>query len=51
MNDAMTETVASDTDTSRHRPIRSFVVRAGRMSPKQERGLTEGMARHGVAYA
>ena len=47
----MTETVASDTDTSRHRPIRSFVVRAGRMSPKQERGLTEGMARHGVAYA
>lgn len=38
------------TDTSKHRPIRSFVVRAGRMSPKQERGLTEGMARHGVAY-
>ena len=41
----------SATDTSRHRPIRSFVVRAGRMSPKQERGLTEGMARYGVAYA
>ena len=39
------------TGTSQHRPIRSFVVRAGRMSPKQERGLTEGMARHGVTYA
>jgi tRNA (guanine-N7-)-methyltransferase len=33
-----------------HRPIRSFVVRAGRMSPKQERGLTDGMTRFGVAY-
>lgn len=33
------------------RPIRSFVVRAGRMSPRQERGLTDGMARHGLAYA
>lgn len=33
-----------------HRPIRSFVVRAGRMSPKQQRGLSQGMARHGVAY-
>ena len=51
MNEAMTETVDEATDTSRHRPIRSFVVRAGRMSPKQERGLTEGMARYGVAYA
>ncbi len=33
-----------------HRPIRSFVVRAGRMSPKQQRGLTDGMARLGVPY-
>jgi tRNA (guanine-N7-)-methyltransferase len=32
------------------RPIRSFVVRAGRMSSKQERGLTQGMARYGVAF-
>lgn len=47
----MAETVEETTDTTKHRPIRSFVVRAGRMSPKQERGLTEGMARHGVAYA
>jgi tRNA (guanine-N7-)-methyltransferase len=35
----------------KHRAIRSFVVRAGRMSPKQTRGLDEGMARHGVRYA
>jgi tRNA (guanine-N7-)-methyltransferase len=34
-----------------HRPIRSFVVRAGRMSSKQERGLTQGMARFGIDYA
>ena len=34
----------------RRREIRSFVVRAGRMSPKQTRGLTEGMARYGLAY-
>jgi tRNA (guanine-N7-)-methyltransferase len=34
-----------------HRPIRSFVVRAGRMSPRQERGLTEGMKRFGIAYS
>jgi tRNA (guanine-N7-)-methyltransferase len=33
-----------------HRPIRSFVVRAGRMSAKQERGLTDGMSRHGIAF-
>ncbi len=51
MNEALTETLDETVDTSRHRPIRSFVVRAGRMSPKQERGLTEGMARHGVPYA
>ena len=33
------------------RAIRSFVLRAGRMSPKQTRGLQEGMTRHGVSYA
>ena len=37
-------------DALRHRPIRSFVVRAGRMSGKQERGLTDGMRRYGLAY-
>lgn len=50
MNEAMAETAAAATDTTKHRPIRSFVVRAGRMSPKQQRGLTEGMASHGVNY-
>ncbi len=35
----------------KHRAIRSFVVRAGRMTAKQTRGLNEGMARHGVSYA
>ncbi|MGL4233747.1 MAG: tRNA (guanosine(46)-N7)-methyltransferase TrmB [Casimicrobium sp.] len=40
----------SATDGATHRPIRSFVVRAGRMSAKQERGLTDGMTRHGVAF-
>ena len=44
------ETAEERVDISRHRPIRSFVLRAGRMSPKQARGLTEGMTRHGVAY-
>jgi tRNA (guanine-N7-)-methyltransferase len=34
----------------RKRRIRSFVVRAGRMTAKQERGLTEGMARHGLLF-
>ncbi len=43
--------VEETTDSTKHRPIRSFVVRAGRMSPKQERGLTEGMLRHGIPYA
>jgi tRNA (guanine-N7-)-methyltransferase len=51
MNETITSMTDEATDTSLHRPIRSFVVRAGRMSPKQERGLTEGMARHGISYA
>lgn len=37
-------------DDLKHRAIRSFVVRAGRMSPKQIRGLTEGMQRHGLEF-
>ena len=37
-------------DDLKHRAIRSFVVRAGRQSAKQTRGLTEGFARHGIAY-
>jgi tRNA (guanine-N7-)-methyltransferase len=38
-------------DTDLHRPIRSFVVRAGRMTAKQTRGLTDGFPRFGIAYA
>ena len=45
------ETAEEGVDISRHRPIRSFVVRAGRMTAKQARGVTEGMTRHGVTYA
>ena len=33
-----------------HRAIRSFVVRAGRMTAKQTRGLAAGMTRHGLNY-
>ena len=34
----------------KHRAIRSFVLRAGRQTAKQTRGLSEGFARHGVPY-
>ena len=37
-------------DDLKHRAIRSFVIRAGRQTAKQTRGLTEGFARHGIAY-
>lgn len=37
-------------DHLKHRAIRSFVVRAGRQTAKQTRGLTEGFARFGIAY-
>lgn len=40
-----------DKRTKHHRPIRSFVVRAGRMTAKQTRGLDEGFARHGLTYS
>jgi len=35
----------------RHRPIRSFVLRQGRLTPAQQRALDEAMPRYGVAYA
>lgn len=46
----MTET-RDRTDGHPHRPIRSFVVRAGRMSARQARGLAEGLPRHGIPFA
>ena len=49
MSDAagVTEIVREDL---KRRAIRSFVVRAGRLTAKQTRGLNDGMARHGVSY-
>ena len=35
----------------RHRPIRSFVLRQGRLTPAQQRALDEMMPRYGVTYA
>ena len=35
----------------KHRPIRSFVLRQGRLTPAQQRALDEAMPRFGVAYA
>jgi tRNA (guanine-N7-)-methyltransferase len=48
-NDVIDDTT-STRDDLKHRAIRSFVVRAGRQTAKQTRGLTEGFARHGIAY-
>ncbi len=49
MNEAID--MQGDTCDEKRRPIRSFVVRAGRMSAKQARGLSEGMRRYGVDYS
>ncbi len=49
MNSQVTDDLAVADDTHKRR-IRSFVVRAGRMTAKQERGLNEGMARHGLQF-
>jgi tRNA (guanine-N7-)-methyltransferase len=38
---ALTAATSADTDALRHRPIRSFVVRAGRMTGAQERAWRE----------
>ncbi|CAN0601803.1 unnamed protein product, partial [Ectocarpus sp. 12 AP-2014] len=37
-------------EPSAHRRIRSFVLRAGRMTPAQQRGFDEGWARWGIDY-
>ncbi|MBI3150313.1 MAG: tRNA (guanosine(46)-N7)-methyltransferase TrmB [Betaproteobacteria bacterium] len=46
----MTEADAPTEDQSRRRPVRSFVLRQGRVSPAQARALNEGMPRFGVPY-
>jgi tRNA (guanine-N7-)-methyltransferase len=38
------------TGAPRHRPVRSFVLRQGRMSPAQQRALDELLPRYGVRY-
>ena len=40
-----------ETSDAAMRPIRSYVLRQGRMSPAQTRALAEGMPRFGVEYA
>lgn len=47
---AVTGDEVAKRDALKHLAIRSFVLRAGRMTPKQTRGLGEGMVRHGVDY-
>jgi tRNA (guanine-N7-)-methyltransferase len=39
-----------DGGAPRHRPVRSFVLRQGRMSPAQQRALDELLPRYGVRY-
>ena len=57
MSDAVDSVQAATVDAAdvarvvRLRPIRSFVVRAGRMTDRQARGLDEGFARFGLPYA
>ncbi len=45
----MTESLPSE-DQTHHRPVRSFVLRQGRLSPAQARALDEGLPRLGVPY-
>jgi tRNA (guanine-N7-)-methyltransferase len=42
---------AQDADAPRHRPIRSFVLRQGRMSPAQHRAFDDLLPRYGLPYA
>ncbi len=39
-----------DSASGRHRPIRSFVLRQGRLTPGQERALATGWPRYGVDF-
>jgi len=43
-------TVRDEEGVDRRRPVRSFVLRQGRMSPAQTRALTDLMPRYGIAY-
>ena len=46
----MTSTIPSGANAA-HRPVRSFVLRQGRMSPAQQRALDTLLPRLGIAYA
>lgn len=41
----------TDTNDLKNRPIRSFVLRQGRVSPGQQRAVETLMPQHGIAYA
>lgn len=40
----------SESEIQEHRPIRSYVLRQGRLSPAQARHVEEGLPRWGIAY-
>ena len=49
--DALDSNMATSNEQSRpHRPIRSFVRRAGRLTPSQQRALDELWPDHGIAF-
>src|SRR3546814_7442115 len=41
----------TETEDIKKRPIRSFVLRQGRLTPAQQRALDAGMPQFGVAYS
>jgi tRNA (guanine-N7-)-methyltransferase len=47
----MTEKNSNENPDLKHRPIRSFVLRQGRLTAAQQRAIETGMPRFGVAYA
>lgn len=47
----MSEEDLPASDTLRHRPIRSFVLRQGRLTPAQQRAIEANMPRFGVEYS
>lgn len=46
----MTEPEDSSSEGLKHRPIRSFVLRQGRLTPAQQRAIETSMPRFGVSY-
>jgi len=46
----MSEKDTSANEDLKHRPIRSFVLRQGRLTPAQQRAIETNMPRFGVAY-